>query len=111
MKFYQFVLLCLILLTRYAGNAFSKGKYLIPFRQGTTWGVSDEQGTLVIPCKYKDVDPLGQFIFAMDNSAKHPVKIFSNAGKLLDSCFYYLATTNNRYLVLNYSRAPFKPIR
>jgi hypothetical protein len=82
-------------------TAFGKGNYRIPFRTDKSWGVSDETGTLIIPCKYKEITCQYPYIMAAGNGKDNTVILFDYNGKLIDSCYNVIPLGGSKHCVLH----------
>ncbi len=97
-------LVCFVLLSILSNKAAAADKYLLPYRKGSSWGLSDEKGTIIIPCKYESVTYIYPYAFAVEKGESGTTRIFDKTGKFIDSCLTYIPLCNNRFFIVKPSR-------
>ena len=101
MKTYIIILILVFYNALAACKPDVQGKYLIPFRQGEKWGMCDENGKMIVHCKFDGAVYKNPFVFAWDTGTPLPIKIFDKNGLVLDSCSRYISICGNRYFIMN----------
>jgi len=77
-------LLVTILLLVTAQLSFATGKYRLPYRHGDQWGLADENGAIVIPCKYLTIEY--EYPFAIVTDPRDTTQIiFDLNGSAIDT--------------------------
>ncbi len=79
----------------------AKGKFLIPYKKGNYWGISDEQGAMVLPAKYGSVKYDNAYVIAQDTTKQAHIIFFDLAGHPIDTCAYYIYLSADRVCMMN----------
>ncbi len=108
MKLYLSFIACLTLTIFTCNGASGKGEYRIPYRSACYWGLSDEHGNIIIPCKYADLQYSYPYVFVTDTGKQGTITIFDYNGQFVDTCVYY-TPIGNRYCIFHESKSGATP--
>jgi WG containing repeat len=111
MRFSVLFMLFLLASVLSTDTAEAKGRYLIPFRKGTHWGMSDEHGTMVLPAKFDLAEYVPPYLFGINNSGARSINIFDASARLIDSCYFCHFLSDTTLLVLKFDKAYTQPKR
>ncbi len=100
MRTRYFIMLCVLGFILSSVSAAGKGKYLLPYKKGTQWGICDENGTMVLPAKYDRVEYAYPYILTIEPGAKHTINIFDVTARLIDTCYYLARLSGDKLFIL-----------
>ena len=101
MKAFAPLIGCFLIVLLSFSHTSAKGKFLIPYKKGYYWGMSDENGAMVLPAKYAKVSYDYPFIIAVDTTKKQHIIFFDLTGHPIDTCAYYIYLSKDRVCLMN----------